>query len=173
MSGADERHVSTVGKFTEESSRNFSSVGELQPKIGKGGKSDCFYPAAKPVWQCCATGVPVEVGMQCTRFRSCKKRCGWQWRLRASRVLGLHLRVGTLSGAVPEAMRFAFDVVCRDTIAEGASLEIESVPAACWCAICRKEFECADFVSECPHCHNPSGDLRRGRELEIASVELN
>jgi len=91
----------------------------------------------------------------------------------ASRVLGLHLRVGTLSGAVPEAMRFAFDVVCRDTIAEGASLEIESVPAACWCAICRREFECADFVSECPHCHNPSGDLRRGRELEIASVELN
>jgi len=47
----------------------------------------------------------------------------------ASRVLALRLRVGTLSGAVPEALRFAFDVVCRDTIAEGASLEMESVPA--------------------------------------------
>ena len=39
----------------------------------------------------------------------------------ASRVLALRLRVGTLSGAVPEALRFAFDVVCRGTIAEGAS----------------------------------------------------
>ena len=90
----------------------------------------------------------------------------------ASRVLALRLRVGSLSGAVPEAMRFAFDVVCRDTIAQGASLEIEPVPAACWCAGCRREFECEDFVNECPHCHALSGELRRGRELEIASVEL-
>ena len=91
----------------------------------------------------------------------------------ASRVLALRLRVGTLSGVVPEALRFAFDVVCRDTMAEGASLEMESVPAACWCAACQAEFECADFFSECPRCHNLSGELRRGRELEIASVEIN
>ena len=90
----------------------------------------------------------------------------------ASRVLRLRLRVGTLSGAVPEAMRFAFDVVCRDTIAEGASLEIEPVSAACWCASCGAEFECEDWLNECPSCHNLSGDLRRGRELEIGSVEF-
>jgi hydrogenase nickel incorporation protein HypA/HybF len=91
----------------------------------------------------------------------------------ASRVLALRLRVGTLSGAVPEALRFAFDVVCRDTIVEGASLEMESVAAAGWCPVCRAEFQCADFISECPRCHNPNGELRRGRELEIASVETN
>ena len=91
----------------------------------------------------------------------------------ARRVRSLRLRVGTLSGAVPEAMRFAFDVVCRDTMAEGSSLEIETVPAACWCAECRVEFVCDDFVNECPRCHNLSGELRRGRELEIAAVELD
>jgi hydrogenase nickel incorporation protein HypA/HybF len=91
----------------------------------------------------------------------------------ANRVLALRLRVGTLSGAVPEALRFAFDVVCHDTIAEGASLEMETVPAASWCPVCREEFECADFINECPRCHNPNGELRRGRELEIASVEIN
>ncbi len=90
----------------------------------------------------------------------------------ASRVLKLRLRIGSLSGVVPEALRFAFDVVCRGTMAEGASLEIEAVPAACWCATCRTEFECADFFSECPRCHNVSGELRRGRELDIAAVEL-
>jgi len=90
----------------------------------------------------------------------------------ASRILMLRLRVGTLSGVVPEALRFAFDVVCRDTMAEGASLEMETVPAACWCPGCRAEFEYVDFMSECPRCHQPSGELRRGRELEIASVEI-
>ena len=88
------------------------------------------------------------------------------------RVLGLRLRVGTLSGAVPEAMQFAWDVVRRDTAAAEAWLEIDSVPAACWCRSCQAEFECADFFDECPRCHNVSGDLRRGRELEITAVEL-
>jgi hydrogenase nickel incorporation protein HypA/HybF len=91
----------------------------------------------------------------------------------ARRVLALRLRVGALSGVVPEAMRFAFDVVCQGTLAEGASLEIESVPAVCWCATCQAEFDCADFFSACPRCRNFSGELRRGRELEIASVEMD
>jgi hydrogenase nickel incorporation protein HypA/HybF len=90
----------------------------------------------------------------------------------AQRVLRLQLRVGRLSGVVPEAMHFAFDIVCRETIAAGASLEIESVSPACWCPTCRVEFNCADFVEECPVCHNLCSELRRGRELEIAAVEI-
>lgn len=90
----------------------------------------------------------------------------------AARVTRLRLRVGALSSAVPEAMRFAWDMVSRGTLAEGARLEIEPVPAAGWCATCRAEFACEDFVNECPTCHNVSGELRRGRELEIAAVEL-
>jgi hydrogenase nickel incorporation protein HypA/HybF len=91
----------------------------------------------------------------------------------ATRVLAVRLRVGTLSGVVPEALRFAFDVVCRDTMAEGASLELESVPPAGWCPDCRAEFECAGFPGECPRCHQPNAELRRGQELEIASVEIS
>ena len=88
------------------------------------------------------------------------------------RVLELKLRVGTLSGAVPEALRFAWDVVSRDTLAAGARLEIETVPATCWCALCKTEFACVDLVNECPQCHRVSGELRHGRELDLASVEL-
>ena len=90
----------------------------------------------------------------------------------ARRVRKLSLRVGALSGVVPDALRFAFDVVGRGTAVEGASLEIENVPAVCWCAACAREFESENFLDECPRCHNLSGDLRRGRELEIAAVEL-
>lgn len=89
-----------------------------------------------------------------------------------SRVTGLRLRIGTLSGVVPEALRFAFDVICRNTPAAGANLVIESVPAVAWCETCRVEFATPDFFSECPRCHNVSGELRHGREMEIASVEL-
>ena len=91
----------------------------------------------------------------------------------ATRVLKLRLRIGTLSGVVPEALRFAFDVVVQGTMAEGATLEIETVRAACWCATCQAEFECENFFNECPRCHDVSGELRRGREMEIADVETS
>jgi hydrogenase nickel incorporation protein HypA/HybF len=91
----------------------------------------------------------------------------------ARRVNGARLRVGVLSGASPDALRFAWPVACRDTIADGAWLEIETVQAACWCARCQGEFVCDDFFNECPRCHELSGDLRRGRELELAAVEMS
>ena len=89
------------------------------------------------------------------------------------RVLNLRLRIGTMSGVVPDAMRFAFDIVCRNTIAADATLEIEAIPATCWCAVCQREFPQAELLGECPTCHNLSGELRRGRELEIAAVEIS
>ena len=91
----------------------------------------------------------------------------------AKRITCLKLRIGTLSSVVPAAMRFAWEVASRDTIAEGARLEIETVSASSWCPLCLLEFRGADFVNECPRCHALSGELRRGRELEIVSVETN
>jgi hydrogenase nickel incorporation protein HypA/HybF len=90
----------------------------------------------------------------------------------ARRITVLRLRVGALRGVVPEAMQFAWEVVRRDSLLAAARLEIERVAAAGWCATCRAEFAAAGFLSECPRCHDWSGDLRRGQELEIAAVEL-
>jgi hydrogenase nickel incorporation protein HypA/HybF len=92
---------------------------------------------------------------------------------KASRIHEVRLRVGAMSGVVPDALRFAFDVLCRETIAEGARLEIEAVPATCWCAACAAEFVCEDYVNACPTCSELSGELRRGRELELAAVEMS
>src|SRR5690348_7842730 len=90
----------------------------------------------------------------------------------AKRVTALRLRIGVLSGVVPEALRFAWDVVRSDTMLAAARLDIDSIGAVCWCATCQAEYECQDLLSECPRCHDLSGDLRRGRELELAAVEF-
>jgi hydrogenase nickel incorporation protein HypA/HybF len=90
----------------------------------------------------------------------------------ASRLLKLRLRVGLLSGVVPEALRFAFEAGCCEPMTQGAQLDIETVAPSCWCAVCHAEFECNDVIAECPGCRNVTGELRHGRELEIASVEV-
>ncbi len=90
----------------------------------------------------------------------------------AGRITAITLRIGALAGVEPEALRFAHEVVWRDTIAEGAELHIEEVPGECWCGVCRALFTAADGVCECPRCGAISRDLRRGRELQLASLEL-
>ena len=91
----------------------------------------------------------------------------------ASRIVKLRLRIGKLSGVVPEALQFAFDVVAHGTMAEGAQLAVERVPARFWCATCTREFQSDDLFAECPDCHSLSGELRAGREMELASLEID
>ena len=66
----------------------------------------------------------------------------------------------------------AFETLSSGTIAQDAVLEIQEIPARFWCMTCRTEFQSDDFFSECPGCHRPSGDLRAGREMELASMEI-
>lgn len=91
------------------------------------------------------------------------------------RVTRVVLRIGALAGIDPEAMRFAFDVVSKGTVADGADFEIEDVPVAAWCLNCEREFagDSRDFVFTCPDCGDLSGEVRRGRELELSRIELS
>ncbi len=91
----------------------------------------------------------------------------------AKEVHELRLRIGTLSGVVPESLEFCFEAASLGTIAEGATLVMESVPAACWCGQCQKMFVCGEMWNECPECKSPSFDLRQGRELEVVSFEVS
>jgi len=90
----------------------------------------------------------------------------------ASRVHTIRLRIGALSGVVPDALEFAFEALAPGTPAEGAKLAVEHVPARFWCATCTREFDSEDMLAECPECHNLSGELRAGREMELAALEI-
>jgi hydrogenase nickel incorporation protein HypA/HybF len=91
----------------------------------------------------------------------------------AARVHAIGLRVGALSGAVPEALALAFEVVTAGTPAARARLAIEASPIVCRCAACARDFTPAGMVFACPGCGAPSDDVRGGRELEVAYVEVS
>jgi hydrogenase nickel incorporation protein HypA/HybF len=91
----------------------------------------------------------------------------------ASRIYVIRLRIGALSGVVPEALQFAFEALAAGTLAEGAQLAIENVPARFWCATCAREFQSDNLFADCPQCRRPSGELRAGREMELASLEID
>lgn len=92
----------------------------------------------------------------------------------STQIHHLKMRVGEVSGVVPEALNFAFDVVTQGTIAEGATLQIETVPIVCHCTHCDREFHPVDaYIYECPDCGNLSFQIRSGREIELTSLEVS
>jgi hydrogenase nickel incorporation protein HypA/HybF len=92
----------------------------------------------------------------------------------ATQVHRVVLRIGTLSGVEPEALRFAFDAAVKGTPAAGADLDLETVTARGRCPDCDLEFDVeSDFIFTCPRCGRISGELVQGRELELARIEMS
>ncbi len=91
----------------------------------------------------------------------------------ASRIHLLRVRIGRMTGVMPEALESAFEVVRQGTMAADGRLVIETVPVRCWCARCQAEYVSEDLLSECPVCHALGGELRSGLELELASLEVS
>lgn len=92
---------------------------------------------------------------------------------RADAVEAVGLRVGTLSGAVPEALAGAWPIATAGTVVDGARLEVEEVRAAVWCPGCAAEQEVDEFYAlTCPVCGTPAGNLVRGREFAVAWADL-
>lgn len=90
----------------------------------------------------------------------------------AVRVSAVTVRVGELSGVVPDALDFAFEVARDGTALAGARLVVEQVTAHAWCGPCAEEFAVGmPPFFWCPRCDRPSTELRSGRELEITAVE--
>lgn len=89
------------------------------------------------------------------------------------RIQIIKIRLGEFTTIVPEALEFAFEVARRETLAEDATLEIESIPMVTRCALCGTV---NDPVREirllCPHCGLPL-EIVSGEELQVEYIEVD
>jgi hydrogenase nickel incorporation protein HypA/HybF len=94
-----------------------------------------------------------------------------QERTRGRQVLSVRVEVGLLSGVVPDAMLFAFDLATAGTPLEGATLEIVETPGRITCRSCGIESPTPDLLLLCP-CGSADVEVVGGRELRVLSAEL-
>jgi hydrogenase nickel incorporation protein HypA/HybF len=88
------------------------------------------------------------------------------------RVKTVWLEIGRLAGVEAEAMRFCFDAVTRDSIAQDARLEILETAGQAWCMQCSETVRVQALYDECPKCGGyqlqvTGGDAMRVKELEV------
>ena len=86
-------------------------------------------------------------------------------------VTVVNLRVGTLRQVVPDSLGFYFAFVAKETVCEGARLEIEVVPARLACEDCGEEWELETPVFRCA-CGATDVEIVAGNELEVESIEI-
>jgi len=89
-----------------------------------------------------------------------------------TRVKTVWLEIGTLSGVEPDAMRFCFDVVMRDTLADKCRLEIIEVPGKAWCMQCAKTVPITQLYDSCPECDSYQLQISEGEEMKVRELEV-
>lgn len=92
-------------------------------------------------------------------------------RFAGARVAGVRLEIGRLSGVLPDAVRFCFDVVAAGTAVEGARLVIDEPAGRARCRDCEQEFELDDPIPLC-RCGSARVEVLSGAQLRIVSVEV-
>ena len=90
----------------------------------------------------------------------------------ARRITRVLLRIGPLSGVVPDLLRHAFPVAAAGTVAEDATLDTEESAVRVRCTLCGEETDATPSRLLCGACGDYRTRLIAGDELLLASVEL-
>jgi len=90
----------------------------------------------------------------------------------AKRITDLHLAIGKLSYVVDDSVQFYWDMIAKDTIAEGATLHFQRVPAEFLCLDCDYRYPVDGENLACPHCGSTRVKVAAGDEFRLESIDV-
>ena len=90
----------------------------------------------------------------------------------ARRVVALNLVIGQLSSIVDDCVQFYWDILARDTVAEGARLNFRRIPARFRCRDCGADFSLDENSLLCPGCGGFHLQLLQGDEFRLESIDI-
>ena len=89
----------------------------------------------------------------------------------ATQITEIRISVGELTEIQDFALQFAFESLTPGTIAEGATLTVNSISARSHCNSCGEDYDHDRFQMICPVCESLDVTPLAGRELRIDSIE--
>jgi hydrogenase nickel incorporation protein HypA/HybF len=92
---------------------------------------------------------------------------------KSARLLATRIVVGALHSVVPDTLRFAYDVLVRETRLEGSRLEIREEPVTCECRDCSWNGCISPPFFVCGKCGSANLEVKTGKELYIESLEVD
>jgi hydrogenase nickel incorporation protein HypA/HybF len=90
----------------------------------------------------------------------------------AQQVAAVRLEIGRLAQVEVEAMRFAFDVVMRGSLADQARLEIVEADGTAWCMRCSEPVVITRRGDACPGCGSYQLQVTGGDRMRVMDIEV-
>ncbi len=91
----------------------------------------------------------------------------------ATRIKRIVLEVGEMSGLDSGELQRNFDLLSRDTLAEGATLSITEIPLNVRCLSCSAEYTASGYQLRCAACGSVASELVSGNELRVKEMEVS
>lgn len=91
----------------------------------------------------------------------------------ANRVTDLYLVIGQLSSIIDDSLQFYWDIISKDTIAEGARLHFRRIPTQLKCRDCGYQFTPGDDDFACPKCRSAHISITAGEEFFLESINID
>jgi Zn finger protein HypA/HybF (possibly regulating hydrogenase expression) len=91
----------------------------------------------------------------------------------AGKITQIHLTVGTLTNIIPKWADQFFAMIAKGTVAEGAELFFEVLPARTLCRKCGGEtsFMSDNMLFHCDRCNSEEITLVSGKEFSVRHIE--
>jgi len=88
------------------------------------------------------------------------------------RVVGIHVVLGELSGAMEDCIRFHWDILSPSTPAEGAELHFRRIPYLLGCRDCETSFPPSGREHVCPRCGGRHIRFIAGDDLRLEALDV-
>ena len=90
----------------------------------------------------------------------------------AKRITNLYLVIGQLASIVDDSVQFYWDIISKDTIADGATLHFRRLPATFLCLDCTHQFTPGDNGFNCPVCKSERVKVVSGGEFYMEAIDV-
>lgn len=91
----------------------------------------------------------------------------------AQRITDLYLVIGQLSYVMDDSVQFYWDMIAKDTPAEGARLHFKRIPAELLCLDCGRRYSPDGETLACPNCQSVRVKVAAGDEFRLDSIDVD
>ncbi len=90
----------------------------------------------------------------------------------ATRVTDLYLVIGQLASIVDDSVQFYWDIISKDTLAQGAQLHFRRVPTELVCLNCSQRYAPTKDELACPNCGSVAVKVTAGEEFYLEAIDV-
>jgi hydrogenase nickel incorporation protein HypA/HybF len=90
----------------------------------------------------------------------------------ATKITDLYMVIGQLSSVVDDSVQFYWDIIAKDTLAEGAKLHFKRIPTEIICLDCNHKYKPMEGRMACPRCDSISIKIISGEEFFLEAINV-